>query len=654
MADKDEIDSFPLNPTLSGYDEYIEFLKDSADARAQWERDTRVRIAHDTHFIKEIGKFVTPASNTWQDYSLTTEMADIGFDPEQYIFDKAVGQASKNSAIYDPSAFRYKDYAPLRHNLAVMRNFVLNHMYGEELDEVEARDKQKFSIVVQIGHEIGDLLRRGNNFLLANPLMPHVSPKEANVDYEGAVALYKQLLRVQNKNSWLAPLDFLWHIRDREYFHQNWKLPPIELTPFGRLNMVAPPPADSIAATNIFRDGNLALAHAEAFRQSQENVPLMDMDNADLAPQAAQFNSIDSLSQSVKTKAIEIAREILEKLKIQFQGTPFMTVLDYNSDQFPRTMADLNTVIAVYQDHLKRGLGLDPSLKDEPFVMRADEVLGFIGAQIKLRALDRAEMLGNTDYAAKIRSELEPMPARWLNPNSFTSNEVFTALEQAIEMVAVTLHQIQEESMEQNQRGVMLHASLHSPEEQQRRMQSLSFDETYQQSAAARRTAFHAQQGGQHTQNTLQQGSALSDATPSGSKKHGKSEIASSPTTNFDTLLAGAGANLQQMQGSVNAPTSGNFSAAAPGNIQQTIQQAIAHHSKTGTTSAMAGAGARPAHQGQRQQRRTEEQATAARRQNRPPKQETIPPENKDKKPEENPSVPPAGSRRDRNFPGRN
>lgn len=369
------------------------------------------------------------------------------------------------------------------------------------------------------------------------------------------------------------------------------------------------------------------------------------------------FDSVDTLSQAVKEEAIAIAREILEKLKLQFSGTPFISLLNYAPqqppEQPPRSVADLNTVIAVYRDHLERGAALDPSLQEDAKILRANDAIDFVSVQIKLRALDRAEMLGNTAQAAALRSELAGLPGALLNPNRYTSDDIFQALEQGIAMVLATLLQLQKENKGQNQRGLMLQASSRSPEELSRR-QSLSFDETYQRIAAERRAAFHARISGQAAQPPPRQGGTPQESGHSAHKKTCKSEAAPSPPSNattFDALLNGSGANLQQMKDSVNAPTSGNFDPAAPGSIQKTLQQAIAHHGKAG--SAPAAKSGKPV---QKQQQRAEEQHRAARRPPRPAvAQEAAKPDAEgDKKREEPPPISPAPPPRSgRNLPGR-
>lgn len=580
----DDNNVFPLNPGLTDYDDYQELIQDHLEAQARMQQSLRSGGIRDTHFIHDVGKYTTPSSNSWEAYSNAVRTSGMHFDSENYIFDKAVGRTSGNRAIYDPAARHYPDYEPLRHNLAVLRNFVLNHIYGEEIDQKEAQDKQKYSYVVQIGKEIGEMLRRGTNPLFSNPFAARISPQDANVEYDGAVEIYKKLISAQKTNRLLAPLDYLMYIGSKNYVDQAWKLPPIELTPFGKLNFYAPPPTDSIAASDPLLASD-ALLRDEMVRKEMANTLAMDALGTSFTHSLG-FNSVESLAQPIKIQAIEIAREILEKLKIQFQGTPIMAMMDYTSGQFQRTMTDLNTIVSVYQDHLQRAATLDPSLTEDPMVLHANEAVGYLGAQIKLRALDRAEMTGDYEHAEIIRHELVELPQEWLNPNLFTSSRALAALEQGLQMVLATLTLIQEEGLDQNQRGLMMQASFDAPEEQHRRMQSLSFDEEFQKIVADRRSAF-AQLGGTQGKSptSSRQGSSLMDSDVS-SKKHGRGDISASAASKgssvFDGLLSNYGANSQQMQSSLNAPTSGNFTVGAPNSPQQTIQQVIAHRNKSG------------------------------------------------------------------------
>lgn len=588
----DENDFFPLSPILDEYDEYMEMREDQIRDMEAWLERTRVQGIRDTHFIHDVGKYATPSSNTWQAYSATIRLCGLNFDPKEYVFDQAVAESSGNRAIADPSARHYKDYEPLRHNLAVLRNFVLSHVYGEEVDHEEARDKQKYSYVVQIGDEIGDMLRRGNNPLFSNPFAQRVSPKDANVVYDGAAQIYEKLLKVQNVNSWMAPIDFLVHLDKKPYLDQRWKLPPIELTPFGRLNYFAPPPADTRMATADTLVMKQAAHEAKMMQSELANALAMDAIGTGFTSTAIGYNSVESLAQPIKAQAIEIARDILEKLKIRFQSTPVMAMLDYASGSHtPNTITDLNSVIAVYKDHLQRALLLDPSLAEDPMVLGANDAVGFLGTQIKLRALDRAEMLGDVGHADVIRNELLHLPQHWLNPNSFTSLEALSALEQGMEMVVATLQLTLEGIKDQNQREILLDApQLSGGEDQYQRFQSLMINENVQKMATERYHSFLKQAGGGQGHASTHQNATLAHAGMTAGKKHtlGQTTAASTGGSVFDTMLSNSGANLQQMQGSVNAPTSGNFAAGTPGSVQQVIQQSIAHRSQTGLRPAKA------------------------------------------------------------------
>lgn len=584
-------DTNPSSPLFDDYEDYMDYRYFQWQQQMEALRQTRIHSVRDTHFVHDVGKYATPSSNTWEAYSSTVRACELHFDPETYVFDKAIADASRNRAICDPSARHYTDYEPLRHNLAVLRNFVLNHIYGEEIDAREARDDRKFSFVQQIGEALGNMLFRGNNPLMANPFAPRITPRDANVEYDGAVAMYAKLLETQRNNTLLAPLRFIGELHLRNPAGRRWNLPPSALTPFGKLNYFAPPPTDALMEAPPAEEA----LQQQAMQEETVRTLTMDAVGTAFTNVAGQYNSIDSLSQPVKLQAIEIAREILEKLKLQFSGSPVLAMLDYTSGQFQRTMTDLSSVITVYKDHLQRACELDVSLMDDPMILTANEAVGFLGAQIKLRALDRAEMTGDMTHAQLIRQELTYLPKQWLNPNYMTSAQALNALEQGLNMVVATLALVQEEGMDQNQRGMMLQASLMDPQEQSRRMQSLSFDEQVQKIAAERRQAFITQMANRPAPALRPQGAAMNAGL---AKKSSPATVGTaSGASVFDTLLKNSGANMQQMQSGMTAPTSGNFTPAAPGSAQQTINQVISHRNQAGL-------------RGQNAQRRDQQQRT--------------------------------------------
>lgn len=602
-----EDDIYPLNPGFDDYEDYMDYRLFEMRNRRANAQAMRTQGVRDTHFIHNVGKYATPSSNTWEAYSNTVRACSMHFDPEGYCFDKAVAKAAKNRALSDPSARYYADYEPLRHNIAVIRNFVLNNEYGEEVDAREAQDDQKFAHIVQIGHTIGQMLFRGNNPLMSNPFAARISPKDSNVEYDGAVEIYQKLLSAQSFNKLITPLSYIGQIDKKQHVDWAWRLPPIELTPFGKMNYYAPPPTDSRAASDTLMDQAAATSamQANALREEMAETLAMDAVGTAFAHTATSYNSVENLAQPIKLQAIEIAREILEKLKIQFSGTPIIAMMDYNSGQFQRTIADMNTVITVYKDHLLRACALDPSLPEDPMVLGANEAVGFLGVQIKLRALDRAEMIGDAEHASTMRQELALLPQRWLNPNFMTSSQALGALEQGLSMVVATLAMIQNDGVDQIQRNLMLQASYADPQESSRRLQNLVQDEQIQKLAAERRSSFINQVGHKSGSNQRHVGSPAADGASG--KKHGAATAAPTQQAGgksvFDTLLQNYGANSQQMQSAVNAPTSGNFTPSAPGSAQQVIQTVIAHRHKTGTQGSKRGQRQEQERQEQKQQK---------------------------------------------------
>jgi hypothetical protein len=208
-----EEDVFPLSPLFDEYDDYIEYLADDRAAfrkMAQRDRMERQRLhrsmarARDAHFIQEIGKYITPETNTWESYSAAVREGDLGFDPAHSAFDKALADACGIRALYDPSAGHYKDYEPLRHNLAVLRNYLINHFYGAEIDAKEAQDPNRIAYLQQIGKELGAMLHRGQN-PVAKCFGFSLSAKDLNVEHRGAAEIYKTLLRAQKTHNVLSP-----------------------------------------------------------------------------------------------------------------------------------------------------------------------------------------------------------------------------------------------------------------------------------------------------------------------------------------------------------------------------------------------------------------------------------------------------------------
>ncbi len=544
----------PHNPYGLDPDEFAQLLRDRSRINVAPQQTAR-----DAHFINEIGKWVTPERNTWECYSRTVRESGLQFNPDHYVFDKAIADHFKNRALFDPSDRHYRDLEPLRHNLAVLRNFAINHIYGEQLDPSEARDERRLMYIVQMGGTLGDILNRGQNRIL-HPLGLSVSPKKANAEGGGAALLYEKLLATQSQNKWLSPLRFFRDIMHTQHFDRRWKLPPIELTPFSALNLSEPPPTDMRYQDEVVMADALPDAALAGLSSGIANATEVDGIGSALIDKAIAYNSVEGLSQPVKTRAIEIARDILEKLKIQYQASPVAAMLDTSSNTFRNTLADIQHVIQTYETHLPTAQAMDPTLRNDPMITMANEAIGVIGAQMKLQALEQAAAAGNTAQVELIKAELDRLPDEWLNANH-DAGQLLNHLEQGLNMVVATIHMAMESSMDgQNQRGLALgEGQLRQVEfdDQRKEMQSLAFDQDYQRMAEARRS---------------QQTQFDNLGTPShgkGKERSSDSLSSSSGSKGFDQLLNGS--DMNQMRSSMNAQTSGNFDPLAPGSIQRTI-----------------------------------------------------------------------------------
>jgi hypothetical protein len=102
------------------------------------------------------------------------------------------------------------------------------------------------------------------------------------------------------------------------------------------------------------------------------------------------FNSVDGLSQPVKQEAIRIARDILDKLRIQFASNTIDGLMkDQNNDAKTVKLFDaVGKVAIIFNNHAQVAEKLAPELLEDEDVKAARDILGvfkYNGVKLQLR-----------------------------------------------------------------------------------------------------------------------------------------------------------------------------------------------------------------------------------------------------------------------------
>lgn len=388
-----------------------------------------------------VGKFVRPRENTWIRHELAVIAGGLEFNPKRYEFDRIVAHFANIPAAFDVHHRQYENYADLRMNLAVMRNYLLNHFFPDGDVENDPEDRRAAHSLNQIGLQIGDMLHRGNGWLPS--LNASVSLARANEKGEGAALIYEKLRHGETVRNLLSPvLVPLNVLRNRSNMH--WRLPPLQETPFDPRNLAAP--LDTVSADDRVDTNGGGRPDAQAAQPDVERWGVVSQSFDDLggslAGVTAPLATVEDLSQPVKTRAIELAREILEKLRLKFAETPVEALLDQvDASEVYKLLKETQGLSDLFYAQAGRAALTDTKFYLDPDIQLAFDSLGKLSYQAKLQALKYSEESGNTENALRIARQIESMPATWRQSAQFNVGYLLGNVQTGLEKILQRLHE---------------------------------------------------------------------------------------------------------------------------------------------------------------------------------------------------------------------
>lgn len=300
-----------------------------------------------------IGSVVKPQNNTLGAYKAMlyrSSMAarqkgdaqwDVHFSTEKYgAFDAIIAKkAGVDSAAFDPENPHYREFAALRRNIALVRNYLMSELFpdGEFIPDVHSpdgrEDKSRYAMLNQMAEKLGEALKSDKpsawkNLLKGKPLTsPDANDfmQAANIPDKGALVLYNYLEGLHETPTFK---DF--YSKDTAL---NWTLPPREETPFS--------------------DGNVRNASRSSIMQGASDAYEQIV--------MKQLRAPENLSPEDSETSVKLAREILERLK-KLIASP--TDRDYIA-QFADEKQDENTkmlkLAESYREVMAQIADADPS-----------------------------------------------------------------------------------------------------------------------------------------------------------------------------------------------------------------------------------------------------------------------------------------------------
>jgi myosin heavy subunit len=140
------------------------------------------------------------------------------------------------------------------------------------------------------------------------------------------------------------------------------------------------------------------------------------------------FNSVDSLSQPVKEEAIKLARDILDKLKIQFGSQTIDGLMKSENDTATKKLfGAMDKVGIIFNNHAQIAEKMQPTLLEDDDIKAAKDVLGvfkYNNTKLEIRSLEKelkeAKQAGNQELVDilsneinKLKVETTKMPDEW-------------------------------------------------------------------------------------------------------------------------------------------------------------------------------------------------------------------------------------------------
>lgn len=399
-----------------------------------------VPILHSQH-IEGLGKFIVPAENTLQNhFSLIYDRDNLlDFSAEQSpAFDGVMEQHFRAPAFSLPEHPHYFDYEPLRDNVSVVRNYVMQSL----LSQHDIRDPDEFYTVSQkmeeMSSEIGKALQR-DNAVFSRPGSVKLSTLDASAPGTGAAMIYDLLCKKQESSKSFSGIKNFFGVGTSE-----WNLAPIESSPFSKANVDAfcltHPPQVEPEVTPQPEPAPVPQPTPEAtaekgLSQAQKLAAL----GTGIAGAAFSLDRVHALSQPVKTRSVELAREILDKLRVTLGGTSQDQWLELPAEAAMQANESLRSISSVYADLYQQALQVNPALEQDATMQQSNAAMGKLAYLMKQQAGMKLIDEGRADEASLIMQELETYPEAWQPAPNETPDILLAQVQTGMDQAQATL-----------------------------------------------------------------------------------------------------------------------------------------------------------------------------------------------------------------------
>lgn len=478
-------------------------------------------------------------------------------------FDGELAKAYPNAALTDANHISYAQYQPLRKNIAVLRNYIFTCYFEEENTAMEGA---ALPYIRTIASTLGEALKRGSN-VLRNPFEPALTIKETNALGYGGSVIYQLLQQLQMHAPQPKSLRKSPHALAR-LPHPSFTLPPLSASPFSKLqpddtsdNVKMRSEQEAVATQAILDQGGILTQQAQNKLNAINISNLSDEIIALRQSTGTKTKSVEDMDDRTKTRAIELGRDILRKLKLHFADMSVENLMKSNPADVQTLMGDVKKVTDLFRYYLDQLDQKQRDLLEHPDVINALKASGTLAAAAKLYAINEAKKAGDKELAERLAKEYEKMPEEWRNTQTTKIGDLFENLDKGLKILQY--HLLNQTSNlpdndqlkdiggdnaipQQNMNGLTLAQANVEQTEQMRVQMEMLQQEAYRNMLAERRKANQAAQmisGGSNTQNNATPATAPQTQQPNAAALDTPRPATTTQQTNTRRNL-----NAQQLQ----------------------------------------------------------------------------------------------------------
>ncbi|MBN8543464.1 MAG: hypothetical protein J0M34_04280 [Alphaproteobacteria bacterium] len=357
--------------------------------------------------IKGVGTYGVSTSFSWDGlYALVrTPENKLGFTPARHaLFDGVIAQLFPTLGAHDLAGALN---TTLRDNIACVRNYLMMR-YFDDAPEGMNPDKVRESLrmiarFLGEGLQWDEQLRAGKE---RDPYKTAVSIEESSApNGEGARYIYRKIQEMDRHSNWVRPFTKVMELVGGKG-KSELALLPLDETPFA------------------FDDHSDEERLREKLEEAAQD---LDVLGDQLIHGAARAGGVNSLAEPVRREAIDLAKDILNKLKVSFGDMNIMSGLNILPED-AETIGSISGVLAMFDRLLAYARSIDPSILQHPAVMSAIQAFGQMGYLCKEEAMRLATSSKNTKMAERIAGQL----SRTANQFAHLNDKRFGALTERI------------------------------------------------------------------------------------------------------------------------------------------------------------------------------------------------------------------------------